>query len=62
MSAKDKKQALDELNGALKQPEPTIENKGNIDLVVANFDKLSAIMGDDQQKASTRPLPGSTPA
>jgi hypothetical protein len=49
MSAKDKKQALDELNGALKQPEPTIENKGNIDLVVANYDKLSAIMGDDQQ-------------
>ena len=49
MPAKDKKQALDELNGALKQPEPTIENKGNIDLVVANYDKLSAIMGDDQQ-------------
>lgn len=49
MSAKDKKQALDELNGALKQPEPTIENKGNVDLVVANYDKLSAIMGDDQQ-------------
>jgi len=49
MSAKDKKQALDELNGALKQPEPAIENKGNIDLVVANYDKLSAIMGDDQQ-------------
>ena len=49
MSAKDKKQALDELNDALKQPEPTIENKGNVDLVVANYDKLSAIMGDDQQ-------------
>jgi hypothetical protein len=49
MSAKDKKQALDELNGALKQPEPAIENKGNIDLVVANYDKLAAIMGDDQQ-------------
>jgi hypothetical protein len=48
MSAKDKKQALDELNGALKQPEPPIENKGNIDLVVKNYDKLSAVMGDDQ--------------
>lgn len=49
MSAKDKKQALDELNEALKQPEPAIENKGNIDLVVKNADKLAAIMGDDQQ-------------
>ncbi|HLZ02062.1 MAG TPA: hypothetical protein VKR55_07910 [Bradyrhizobium sp.] len=49
MSAKDKKQALDDLNSALKQPEPTIENKGNIDLVVQNFDKLAPVMGDDQQ-------------
>ena len=48
MSAKDKKQALDELNEALKAPEPTIENKGNIDLVVKNFDKLAAIMSEDQ--------------
>lgn len=49
MSAKDKKQALDELNAALKQPEPTVENKGNIDLVVKNFDKLAPLMGEDQQ-------------
>jgi hypothetical protein len=48
MSAKDKKEALDDLNQALKAPEPTIENKGNIDLVVKYFDKLAAIMGDDQ--------------
>ena len=48
MSAKDKKEALDDLNQALKAPEPTIDNKGNIDLVVKNFDKLAAIMGDDQ--------------
>jgi hypothetical protein len=48
MSAKDKKEALEDLNQALKAPEPTIENKGNIDLVVKNFDKLAAIMGDDQ--------------
>jgi hypothetical protein len=48
MSAKDKKAALDDLNQALKAPEPTIENKGNIDLVVKNYDKLSAIMGNDQ--------------
>ena len=49
MSAKDKKEALDELNTALKQPEPAVENKGNIDLVVANFDKLAPIMADNQQ-------------
>jgi hypothetical protein len=49
MSAKDKKEALDDLNAALKQPEPPIQNKGNIDLVVANFDKLAPIMADNQQ-------------
>ena len=48
MSPKDKKAALDDLNQAAKAPEPTIENKGNIDLVVKNYDKLAAIMGDDQ--------------
>jgi hypothetical protein len=48
MSAKDKKAALDDLNQAAKAPEPTIENKGNIDLVVKNYEKLAAIMGDDQ--------------
>jgi 2-phospho-L-lactate guanylyltransferase (CobY/MobA/RfbA family) len=48
MSAKDKKAALDDLNQAAKAPEPTIENKGNIDLVVKNYDKLAAIMGEDQ--------------
>lgn len=49
MSAKDKKEALDDLNAALKQPEPAVENKGNIDLVVANFDKLAPMMADNQQ-------------
>jgi hypothetical protein len=48
MSAKDKKDALADLNQALKAPEPPIENKGNIDLVTKYFDKLAAIMGDDQ--------------
>ena len=33
MSAKDKKDTLADLNAALKQPVPAIENKGNIDLV-----------------------------
>jgi hypothetical protein len=48
MSPKDKKAALDDLNAALKEPAPEIQNKGNIDLVVKNFDKLSPIMGEDQ--------------
>jgi len=49
MSAKDKKQAMDDLNTALKAPEPPVENKGNIDLVVKNYDKLNAVLGEDQQ-------------
>jgi hypothetical protein len=48
MSPKDKKAALDDLNMALKEPAPEIQNKGNIDLVVKNYDKLSPIMGEDQ--------------
>src|SRR5579859_2526414 len=48
MSAKDKKEALADLNQALKSPEPPIENKGNIDLVAKYYDKLAAILGDDQ--------------
>jgi len=49
MSAKDKKDALADLSQALKSPEPPIENKGNIDLVGKYYDKLAAILGDDQQ-------------
>ncbi len=48
MSAKDKKDALADLNQALRAPEPPIENKGNIDLVAKYYDKLAAIIGDDQ--------------
>ena len=49
MSAKDKKDALADLGQALKAPEPPVQNKGNIDLVAKYYDKLAAIMGDDQQ-------------
>jgi hypothetical protein len=49
MSAKDKKDALADLGQALKAPEQPIQNKGNIDLVTKYYDKLAAIMGDDQQ-------------
>ena len=41
MSAKDKKEALADLNEALKSPPPAIENKGNIDLVAKYYDKLA---------------------
>ena len=49
MSAKDKKDALADLNEALKQPQPAVANKGNIDLVVKYYDKLNEALGDDQQ-------------
>ena len=49
MPAKDKKEALADLNGALKSPQPAIENKGNIDLVGKYYDKLADALGDDQQ-------------
>jgi hypothetical protein len=48
MPTKDKKEALDELNEALKTPAPQIENKANIDLVAKYYDKLVAALGDDQ--------------
>jgi len=49
MPPKDKKQALADLNEALKSPAPPIENKGNIDLVAKYYDKLADALGDDQQ-------------
>ena len=49
MSPKDKKEALADLNEALKAPVPPIENKGNIDLVAKYYDKLADALGDDQQ-------------
>jgi hypothetical protein len=49
MPAKDKKEALADLNEALKSPAPAIENKGNIDLVTKYYDKLADAMGNDQQ-------------
>ena len=48
MPAKDKKEAIDELNDVLKTPAPAVENKANIDLVGKYYDKLVAALGDDQ--------------
>jgi hypothetical protein len=50
MSPKDKKEALADLNDALKTPAPPIANKGNIDLVAKYYDKLAATMGNGQQQ------------
>jgi hypothetical protein len=47
MPAKQKKQALDEMNAALKTPAPAIENKGNIELVAKYYDRLSDALGKD---------------
>jgi hypothetical protein len=48
MSAKDKKAALADLDEAAKAPAPTIENKANIDLVGKYYDKLAAVMSEDE--------------
>uniref|UniRef100_Q07IH8 Uncharacterized protein n=1 Tax=Rhodopseudomonas palustris (strain BisA53) TaxID=316055 RepID=Q07IH8_RHOP5 len=48
MTPKDKKAALADLNAALKTPAPAIENKGNIDLVAKNYDKLAAALQGDE--------------
>jgi hypothetical protein len=49
MPAQDKKEALADLNEALKSPPPTIENKGNIDLVAKYYDKLAEVLGGDEE-------------
>jgi hypothetical protein len=49
MPAKDKTAALADLNEALKTPAPPITNKGNIELVSKYYDKLIALLGDDQE-------------
>ena len=49
MSAKDKKEAVADINESLKSPPPAIENKGNIDLVGKYYDKLADALGDSQQ-------------
>ena len=49
MPAKDKKEALADLNEALKSPPPAIENKGNIDLVAKYYDKLAEVLGEAEE-------------
>jgi hypothetical protein len=49
MSAKDKKDTLADLNEALKQKQPEVANKGNIDLVLKYYDKLNDAFGDSEE-------------
>jgi len=49
MSPKDKKEALEQLNAALKSATP-VQNPGNIELVTKNFDKINAAMPQDQEQ------------
>jgi len=49
MSAKDKKDAMADLNEALKQPQPAVQNKGNIDLVLKYYDKLNEAFGESDE-------------
>ena len=49
MPPRDRKEALADLNDALKSPAPQIENKGNIELVAKYYDKLADALGNDEQ-------------
>ncbi len=46
--AEDRKQALEQLNDALKQSAPTIRNKTNIDLVEKYYDQLNAAIQENE--------------
>jgi hypothetical protein len=50
MPAKEKKEALDEMNAALKTPAPVIENKGNIDLVAKYYDRLAEALSESEDE------------
>ena len=46
MNPKDRKEALQELNEALKSP-VQVKNHANIDVVIKHYDKLAAAMSDE---------------
>ena len=47
MSAAEKKKALTALDFAIKNEDPEVQNKGNIDLVIQNYDKIDAQLGGE---------------
>lgn len=48
MPAAEKKEALADLNQALKTPPPALEYKANIELVGKYYDKIAAMMQEDE--------------
>lgn len=48
MPAAEKKEALAEIEAALKSPPPALEYKANIELVGKYYDKLAAMMQEDE--------------
>lgn len=44
MPEDDRKQALEQLNDALKAPAPAVRNQVNIDIVAKYYDKLNAVL------------------
>ncbi len=47
MSATEKKKAFAALDFAIKNEDPEVQNKGNIDLVIQNYDKIDAQLGGE---------------
>ena len=54
MPAKDRKEALADLNEALKSPAPAVENKATSTWWPKYYDKLAEIMSEDWTGAADR--------
>ena len=48
MSAADKRKALADLDVSAKFKDPEVQNKGNIDLVIQNYDKIDAALNEQR--------------
>ncbi len=55
MSAANKKKALADLDVSRKFPDPEVQNKGNIDLVIQNYDKIDAALGGQPVELGGQP-------
>ena len=55
MSAANKKKALADLDVSRKFPDPEVQNKGNIDLVIQNYDKIDAALGGQPAELGGQP-------
>ena len=55
MSAANKKKALADLDVSRKFQDPEVQNKGNIDLVVQNYDEIDAALGGQPAELGGQP-------